>query len=191
MNDVHRRGVFGDEDELKYMMEGESFTLNSDLTEIKDDDVIQWRFGYYEETLIAEINKRTDRIAVYDDVLDGRFRDRLKLNIRSASLTIINITEETGDYSLQINGVRKRKISIGIYVSVKEGESFSLNSDLTEIKDYEWIQWSSSACSCHQQRLFFITITITTIITTTTPTIITTTITIITTIITISSQSHQ
>ncbi|CAM4599737.1 unnamed protein product [Leuciscus chuanchicus] len=123
----------------QYMMEGESFTLNSDLTEIKDDDVIQWRFGD-EDTVIAEINKRADRITVYDDVLDGRFRDRLKLNIRSASLTII----KTGYYSLQINGVRKRKISIDFYetsVSVKEGESVTLNSGVTDIKDYDLIEW--------------------------------------------------
>ncbi|CAM4599705.1 unnamed protein product [Leuciscus chuanchicus] len=133
--------VFGDEDELKLMMKGESFTLNSDLTEIKDD-VIQWKFGD-EDALIAEINKRADRIAVYDDVLDGRFRDRLKLNNQTASLTIINITKVTGYYSLQINGVRKRKINIGfiVEISVKEGESLTVNSDLTEIKDYDWIRW--------------------------------------------------
>ncbi|CAM4599745.1 unnamed protein product [Leuciscus chuanchicus] len=99
-----------------------------------------WRFGD-EDTVIAEINKRADRITVYDDVLDGRFRDRLKLNIRSASLTII----KTGYYSLQINGVRKRKISIDFYgetsVSVKEGESVTLNSGVTDIKDYDLIEW--------------------------------------------------
>ncbi|KAK7169592.1 hypothetical protein R3I93_005542 [Phoxinus phoxinus] len=138
-------GVFGDEYEEKYMMDGESLSLNSDLTEIKDDDVIQWKFGLYGETLIAEINKRADRIAVNDDVLDGRFRDRLKLNNQTGSLTIINITEETGHYSLQINGVRKRKIYIGPYasvtVSVKEGESLSLNSGLTEIKNNSFIEW--------------------------------------------------
>ncbi|CAM4599665.1 unnamed protein product [Leuciscus chuanchicus] len=142
------RGVFGD-DEVKRVSvkEGDSFTLNSDLTEIKDDDdVIQWRFGYYENALIAEINKRTDRIAVYDDVLDGRFRDRLKLDNQTGSLTITDITTEHGGYySLQINSERKRNFSVDIqgwvFVSVKEGESFTLNSDLTEIKDDDVIQW--------------------------------------------------
>ncbi|XP_039525921.1 signaling lymphocytic activation molecule-like [Pimephales promelas] len=87
------------------MMKGESVTLNSDLTEIKDDDVIQWRFkDYYDETetLIAEINVMAGRITVYDDVLDGRFRDRLKLNNQTGSLTITNITtEHAGDYKIK------------------------------------------------------------------------------------------
>ncbi|XDV22754.1 hypothetical protein PO909_027587, partial [Leuciscus waleckii] len=74
-------GVFG---ESVSMIEGHSVTLNSDLTEMKDDDVIQWRFGD-ENTLIAEINVTADRITVYDDVLDGRFRDRLKLDNQTGS----------------------------------------------------------------------------------------------------------
>ncbi|KAG1927823.1 hypothetical protein F2P79_023982 [Pimephales promelas] len=144
-------GVFGEEHEIKFMMKGESVTLSSDLTEIKDDDVIQWRFEDYKtETLIAEINVTADRIAVYDDVLDGRFRDRLKLNKHTGSLTIINITtEHDGEYSLQINGVRKRTIYIdidysfgsGTQRSAMKGESVTLNSGLTEIKNDDVIQW--------------------------------------------------
>ncbi|KAK9968929.1 hypothetical protein ABG768_027146, partial [Culter alburnus] len=85
--------------------EGDSVTLNSDLTEMKDDDVIQWRF-WIENTLIAEINVTADRITVYDDVLDGRFRDRLKLDKQTGSLTITNITtEHDGEYKLEINSV--------------------------------------------------------------------------------------
>jgi len=83
--------------------EGDSVTINSDLTEMKDDDLIQWRFGD-ENTLIAEINKRFDRITVYDDVLDGRFRDRLKLDKQTGSLTITNITmKHDGRLELLIN----------------------------------------------------------------------------------------
>ncbi|XP_067252767.1 CD48 antigen-like [Chanodichthys erythropterus] len=101
-------GVFAD-DELKSVsvMEGDSVTLNSDLTEIDDDDLILWRFGT-NNTLIAEINVPDDSMTVYDDVPDGRFRDRLKLDNQTGSLTITNITtEHTGCYELEINGVRK------------------------------------------------------------------------------------
>ncbi|XP_048035748.1 SLAM family member 9-like [Megalobrama amblycephala] len=96
-------GVFGDSVSV---MEGDSVTLNSDLTEI-DDDLILWRFGT-NNTLIAEINVPDDSMTVYDDVPDGRFRDRLKLDDQTGSLTITNITtEHTGDYELQTNSVRK------------------------------------------------------------------------------------
>ncbi|KAG1927825.1 hypothetical protein F2P79_023984 [Pimephales promelas] len=143
-------GVFGEEYEEMIMLKGESVTLNSDLTEIKDYDLIQWRFkDYYDETetLIAEINVMAGRITVYDDVLDGRFRDRLKLNKHTGSLTVTNITtKQTGLYFLQINGVRKRTIKISYFASVPsvsamKGESVTLNSDLTEIKDDDVIQW--------------------------------------------------
>ncbi|CAM4661738.1 unnamed protein product [Leuciscus chuanchicus] len=130
---------------LESVIEGYSVSLNSLLTEMKDDDVIQWRFGY-ENTLIAEINKRTDRITVYDDVLDGRFRDRLKLDDQTGSLTITNTTtEHDGDYILKINSEIKSFILFVIdevkSVSVIEGDSVSLDSRLTEMKDDDVIQW--------------------------------------------------
>ncbi|XDV22872.1 hypothetical protein PO909_027652, partial [Leuciscus waleckii] len=81
---------------------GDSVTLHNDLTEMKDDDRIQWSFEY--GPVIAEINKRADRITVNDDVLDGRFRDRLKLDKQTGSLTITNTTTtDSGVYELDIN----------------------------------------------------------------------------------------
>ncbi|XP_067252881.1 carcinoembryonic antigen-related cell adhesion molecule 5-like [Chanodichthys erythropterus] len=120
--------------------EGDSVTLNSDLTEIKDDDLIQWRF-MNEHTLIAGINKQVDRFTVYDDVLDGRFRDRLKLDNQTGSLTITNITtEHDGEYELEINSTRIY-FFLTVIVSVTEGDSVTLNSRLTEVKDDDLIQW--------------------------------------------------
>ncbi|CAM4661441.1 unnamed protein product [Leuciscus chuanchicus] len=126
--------------------EGDSATINSRLTEMKDDDVIQWRFGD-ENTLIAEINKRADRITVYDDVLDGRFRDRLKLDKKTGSLTITNTRiEHEGLYKLQINSEIKNfdlTVYVRTSVSVMEGDSVTLNGRLTEMKDYNGyeIEW--------------------------------------------------
>ncbi|XP_051765470.1 uncharacterized protein LOC127520853 [Ctenopharyngodon idella] len=134
-------GVFGFL-EVKYVKEGDSVTLNTGLTKIKDDDVIQWRF-WIKKTLIAEINKRADRITVYDDVLDGRFRDRLKLDHQTGSLTIMNTTtEHAGRYKLQINSVIK-SFNLVVYgeISVLEKDSVTLNSDLTEMKDDCQILW--------------------------------------------------
>ncbi|KAL1252168.1 hypothetical protein QQF64_019964, partial [Cirrhinus molitorella] len=96
------------------VMAGDSVTLNSGLTEMMDDDVILWRFGT-ENTLIAQINVMANSITVYDDVLDGRFRDRLKVDHQTGSLTITNITaEHAGDYKLQINSVIKN-FSLTVY----------------------------------------------------------------------------
>ncbi|XP_052445565.1 uncharacterized protein LOC127987324 isoform X1 [Carassius gibelio] len=124
------------------MKEGDSVTINSGLTEIKDDNVIQWRFGN-ENTLLAEIDKQTDSMTVYDDVLDGRFRDRLELNNQTGSLTITNTTtEHAGAYELDINNEKKRFL-LAVYdeISVKEGDSLTINSGRTEITTGEMFLW--------------------------------------------------
>uniref|UniRef100_A0A8C1Y968 Immunoglobulin domain-containing protein n=1 Tax=Cyprinus carpio TaxID=7962 RepID=A0A8C1Y968_CYPCA len=141
----HLDGVFGDEVESVSVVGGYSITLNSGLTEIMDDDWIQWTF-WIENTLLAEINKQTDSMTVYDDVLDGRFRDRLKLDNQTGSLTITDTrTTDSGRYKLQMNSVGKCfKITVfGVLksVSVKEGESVTLNSGVTEIMDDDMLQW--------------------------------------------------
>ncbi|XP_073700526.1 SLAM family member 5-like [Garra rufa] len=95
-------------------MEGHSVTLNTGLTEMMDDHLILWRFGT-ENTLIAEINVMADSVTVYDNVLVGRFRDRLMLDDQTGSLTITNITtEHAGLYKLQSNSVSKN-FSLNVY----------------------------------------------------------------------------
>ncbi|XP_016112936.1 uncharacterized protein [Sinocyclocheilus grahami] len=124
--------------------EERSVTLNSGLTEMTNEGVIQWRFGS-ENTLIAEINKQANSMTVFDDVLDGRFRDRLKLDNQIGSLTITNTTmKHAGRYELQINGVIKPfnlTVARVKFMSVKKDGSVTLINDLTEMMDVDLIQW--------------------------------------------------
>ncbi len=102
------------------VLEGDSVALNSGFTEMMDDDLILWRFGS-ENTLIAKISVMDDRMTVYDDVLDERFRDRLKLDHQTGSLIITNTrTEHTGLYKLQIHSVSK-SFSLSVYGEINIG----------------------------------------------------------------------
>uniref|UniRef100_A0A8C1YL33 Immunoglobulin V-set domain-containing protein n=1 Tax=Cyprinus carpio TaxID=7962 RepID=A0A8C1YL33_CYPCA len=85
-------------------MEGDPVTLHNDLHKTMDDDMIQWMFGYKS---IAKICV-TDGRSTVNYVLDGRFRDRLKLDNQTGSLTITDITtEHAGVYQRQTNHVIK------------------------------------------------------------------------------------
>ncbi|XP_073718485.1 uncharacterized protein [Misgurnus anguillicaudatus] len=97
-------GVFGDEVKSVSVMEGDSVTLHTDITEIQRYDLILWRFGPQED-LIARINRAANKISINADVLDGRFRDRLQVNNQTGDLTITNITtQHTGLYNITIRG---------------------------------------------------------------------------------------
>ncbi|XP_052447283.1 SLAM family member 8-like [Carassius gibelio] len=97
-------GVFGDEVKSVSVMEGDSVTLNINDTDIQKDDQIMWKFGRF---LIAQINRKINKISVYNDSADGRFRDRLKLD-QTGSLTITNTsTTDSGLYNISIDKTEK------------------------------------------------------------------------------------
>ncbi|KAK7126432.1 hypothetical protein R3I94_017798 [Phoxinus phoxinus] len=110
-------GVFGDEVKSVSVMEGDSVSLNSGLTEIQEGEEITWTFGS-NGPLLAKTDGVKNTIP---DNLDGRFRDRLKLDKKTGSLTVVNIrTEDAGVYKVQISGSSSsstHRFSVTVYAA--------------------------------------------------------------------------
>ncbi|XP_073717896.1 uncharacterized protein [Misgurnus anguillicaudatus] len=140
-------GVFGDEVKSVSVMEGDSVTLHTD-TKLQTDDLILWRFGH-ENSLIARINVVAKDISIYDDVLDGRFRDRLQVDNQTGDLIITDTkTKDSGFYQMIISGKQKisYRVNVTVYdkvksLSVMEGDSVTLHTDITEIQTIDVILW--------------------------------------------------
>ncbi|XP_067271515.1 SLAM family member 5-like isoform X2 [Pseudorasbora parva] len=96
-------------------MEGESVTLQINVTELQRDDEILWTFGT-KGPLIAKTNGVNN---YFPDDLDGRFRDRLELDQKTGSLTITNTsTELSGVYEAEIsrsNSSPKHRFNVTFY----------------------------------------------------------------------------
>ncbi len=106
--------MFGaDEDEVKAVsvMEGDSVTLNPDLTQIKTFNLIEWRFR---GPIIAQADRKD--ISYPHDI--EIFRGRLQLD-QTGSLTIKNMKAKySGLYELQIShsdGTAERKFNVTVY----------------------------------------------------------------------------
>ncbi|XP_073721355.1 uncharacterized protein [Misgurnus anguillicaudatus] len=123
--------------------QGDSVTLHTNLTEIQKNDVIVWRFGL-QKSLIAKINGTTSEVSIYDDDLDGRFRDRLQVNNQTGDLTITNITtQHTGLYEMIFNSAKESSYRFNVTAMlVKQGASVTLHTHLTEIQKNDVIEWS-------------------------------------------------
>ncbi|XP_073792873.1 uncharacterized protein [Danio rerio] len=99
--------VFG---ESVSVTEGDSVTLHTD-TQIHEDNDILWKFGP-EKSLIAKIIREEQIIP------DVRFRDRLKLDRKTGSLTIMNITSEhAGEYEVKITAAKwvSKTFNVSVY----------------------------------------------------------------------------
>ncbi|XP_042605531.1 SLAM family member 9-like [Cyprinus carpio] len=111
-------GVFGDTDKVKSVMEVDSVTLQINVTEIQTDDLIMWKFGT-KKTLIVKINRATNEISIKDDVLDGRFRGRLKVDNQTGSLIITDTrTTDSGLYEVEISrssSENKYRFNVTVY----------------------------------------------------------------------------
>ncbi|XP_067252687.1 carcinoembryonic antigen-related cell adhesion molecule 6-like [Chanodichthys erythropterus] len=128
-----------DSDEVS-VNEGDSVTLNTGVQTNQQED-IKWYFGGF---LLAHISGDKSKICTDVQCNNGteRFRDRLKLDHQTGSLTIMNTrTTDAGLYELQIFSSRDSEKIFNVTVqsvsaadrnevkrkSVKEGESVNLD----------------------------------------------------------------
>uniref|UniRef100_A0A8C2I8W4 Ig-like domain-containing protein n=1 Tax=Cyprinus carpio TaxID=7962 RepID=A0A8C2I8W4_CYPCA len=111
-------GVFGaDTNEIQSVsvMEGDSVSLNSDFAEMFNGD-ITWSFGA-EKSLIAKIKRKKQIFSIFDGP-DGRFRDRLKLDNQTGSLTITDSrTQHAGLYKVEMTGTKlsSKTYNVSVY----------------------------------------------------------------------------
>ncbi|XDV23424.1 hypothetical protein PO909_028002 [Leuciscus waleckii] len=138
-------------------MEGESVTLDTDLTEIKEINEILWRFG--ESGPVIAVTDGKDNSYPY---LTEIFGDRLHLDHQTGSLTIKNTRiKHFGTYKLEIirnSGTSRMTFSVSVSesptdvvidageaemksLSVMKGDSVTLQTDVTETHGDELIVW--------------------------------------------------
>uniref|UniRef100_A0A8C1PD51 Ig-like domain-containing protein n=1 Tax=Cyprinus carpio TaxID=7962 RepID=A0A8C1PD51_CYPCA len=110
-------GVSGDGSETISVTEGESVTLKTGFTKIQTNRLTIWTFRLNNSEIpIAEIHKQI--ISIFDSGENERFRDRLKIDNQTGSLTITNINKlHSGLYKLQIisGDVKHKSFSIAVY----------------------------------------------------------------------------
>uniref|UniRef100_A0A8C1Z6J4 Immunoglobulin domain-containing protein n=1 Tax=Cyprinus carpio TaxID=7962 RepID=A0A8C1Z6J4_CYPCA len=122
------------------VMEGDSVTLHTD-DKTNQQEYVKW---YFDDIRIAQITGDLSYICTDVQCNEGteRFRDRLKLDHQTGSLTIMNITNtDSGLYHLEIissSSISEKIFSVAVHgvsaaerdkmkrKSVKEGESFTL-----------------------------------------------------------------
>ncbi|XP_059399371.1 uncharacterized protein LOC132131364, partial [Carassius carassius] len=105
------------QDKMRRKYQGESVTLDPGVIKFPND-VMTWYFSH--RILIAENTGDQSKICT-DDQCEERFRDRLKLDHQTGSLTIANMrTSDSGLYKLTITNIRFNIIK-SFTVSVTDG----------------------------------------------------------------------
>ncbi|XP_026114467.1 uncharacterized protein LOC113092911, partial [Carassius auratus] len=124
---IYHRQTIAELPETVSGVEGEDVELKTGVTKLHTSDLIEWKGGN-KDNLIAQIKEGT--ITSYEDVFYGVFRDRLKLDMKTGSLTIKNPRiEHTGPYKFLINEKCKKRF----IVYIKETK--------TEIQTGDEIRW--------------------------------------------------
>jgi len=98
------------------VMEGDSVTLHTNVTELQENDDLVWRSRCSKDLLaiIAEIFHKAASVFDCDKL---RSRDRLQLDSQTGDLTIKNTSkEDAGDYKLLVNGPNPKCWSFNVSV---------------------------------------------------------------------------
>ncbi|XP_056304207.1 uncharacterized protein si:dkey-182g1.3 [Danio aesculapii] len=146
------RGAFGAEETVS-VMEGDSVTLQTNLTEILNTDTLLWAFGA-KEIAVSQITRKDDLTSIYITE-DERFNDRVLVDQKTGSITIRNIRiKHFGKYKLTISREKTTTKTFRVTVfavvretdgvkslSVMEGDSVSLQKDSTELQKGDLIVW--------------------------------------------------
>ncbi|XP_077083235.1 uncharacterized protein LOC143736380 [Siphateles boraxobius] len=149
---LHHRGASGVDTERLSVMEGESITLNTDVQNNQQED-IRWYFTLVNDMVITEITGGQSKICS-DVQCNKKFRNRLKLDHQTGSLTITNTRNtDSGVYKLKLNSIG---ISTKIFIVtvhsffiadtdeesafVMEGDSVTLHTGV-ETNQQEKIRW--------------------------------------------------
>ncbi|XP_052394106.1 uncharacterized protein LOC127942444 [Carassius gibelio] len=135
-------GVSGFSTDKVSVMEGDSVILHP---HIKTNQQVKMKW-YFNDICIAQINRdcRQACTDVQCEDVNERFRDRLKLDHQTGSLTITNITNtDSGEYKLKITSksgrISRKAFIVALYgfvgvdtreVSMLEGDSVTLHTDV-------------------------------------------------------------